>query len=112
MKIRGLGYIGFHATDLAPWRSFAEELLGFMPAAAPAERRPSRTPSTTASTSAAGASRSTRATEPGLAYIGWELADRDALAAAADHLDALRRRSRAQSARPRRARPPRAGSAT
>ena len=86
MKIRGLGYIGFNATTLAPWRSFAEELLGFMPAVAP--------------TGAAKQDdlyyrldeRSWRIAvhqnkEPGLAYIGWELADRDALAAAADHLD-------------------------
>jgi len=93
MKIRGLGYIGFHATDLAPWRSFAEDLLGFMPAGSPAG------PSTE---NASGAGEQDalyyrlderswrvavhRSKQPGLAYIGWELADRDALAAAADHL--------------------------
>jgi len=89
MKIRGLGYIGFHATDLAPWRSFAEDLLGFMPAAGPAGMP--------AGATAKDAlyyrldERSWRVAvhqskKPGLAYIGWELADRDALTTAADHL--------------------------
>ena len=85
MKIRGLGYIGFHAQDLADWRSLAEGVLGFMPASAPTGRdakdslyyriddRPWRIAVH-------------RSDTPGLAYIGWELADRDALAAAADHL--------------------------
>jgi 2,3-dihydroxybiphenyl 1,2-dioxygenase len=86
MKIRGLGYIGFHATDLAPWRPFAEDLLGFMPAVAPI---------------GAGSKdalyyrldeRSWRVAvhrdaKPGLAYLGWELADRAALAAAGDRLE-------------------------
>ena len=85
MKIRGLGYIGFHATDLAPWRDFAETLLGFMPGSPPSAAPPG--------------SAYYRLDErrwriavhegdaPGLAYLGWELADRDALAVAADHLE-------------------------
>ena len=89
MKIRGLGYIGFHATDLAPWRSFAEDLLGFMPAAGPAGM-----PSGAAAKDALYYRLDERSwriavhqsKKPGLAYIGWELADRDALTAAADHL--------------------------
>ncbi len=85
MKIRGLGYIGFHAQDLSDWRSLAEGVLGFMPAGSIAgvetknslfyriDDRPWRIAVH-------------RSDTPGLAYIGWELADRDALAAAADHL--------------------------
>lgn len=85
MKIRGLGYIGFHATDLAPWRAFAEDLLGLMPGSPPS----------TASDDAAYYRLDERSWRvaihrsdaPGLAYLGWELADRDALTAAADHLE-------------------------
>lgn len=85
MEIRGLGYIGLRAVALASWRTFAEELLGFMPAAqvpggGGAETLYYRLDD-----------RSWRvaiheAESPGLAYLGWELPDRDALAAAADHL--------------------------
>lgn len=86
MKIGGLGYIGFHATDLGPWRGFAEDLLGFMPTRAP----------NGAATQDADYYRLDerswriavhRSDDPGLAYLGWELSDREALNAAADHLD-------------------------
>lgn len=85
MKIRGLGYIGFNAPDLEAWRTLAESVLGFMPAGAIAGadakdslfyRIDDRAWRIAVHRSAA----------PGLAYIGWELQDRDALAAAADHL--------------------------
>ena len=85
MEIRGLGYIGLGAGDLSPWETFAEDLLGFMPAPR-----------------AQGAQRDDvlyyrlderswriaihQAEEPGLAYLGWELPDRDALHAGADQL--------------------------
>jgi 3,4-dihydroxy-9,10-secoandrosta-1,3,5(10)-triene-9,17-dione 4,5-dioxygenase len=90
MKIRGLGYIGFHATDLAPWRSFAEELLGFMPAGAPAGMASGSGPQDTLFYRLD--ERSWRVAvhqspKPGLAYIGWELADRTAFADAAEHLE-------------------------
>ena len=90
MKICGLGYIGFHATDLSPWRSFAEDLLGFMPSSI---RTGMRTGSEgTESLYYRLDERSWRVAvhqsdRPGLAYVGWELPDRDALAAAADHLE-------------------------
>ena len=85
MKIRGLGYIGLRAGDLSPWETFAEDLLGFMPSprgeAAQHEdslyyRLDERSWRVAIH----------RAEEPGLAYLGWELPDRDALAEAADHL--------------------------
>lgn len=82
MEIRGLGYVGLRATELAPWRSFAEDLLGLMPA--------SGTPGGEALHYRLDG-RSWRIAihrgEPaGLAYLGWELPDRDALDAAAEHL--------------------------
>ena len=85
MEIRGLGYLGLRATDLSPWRTFAEDLLGFMPAAHASE------PEGDESLYYRLDDRSWRvaihrAEEPGLAYVGWELPDRDSLAAAADHL--------------------------
>jgi 2,3-dihydroxybiphenyl 1,2-dioxygenase len=85
MEIRGLGYVGLRATDLAPWRPFAEEILGLMPAP-PA---PGRDGHETLRYRLDGRSWRLaihRAGEPGLAYLGWELPDRDALEAAADHL--------------------------
>jgi 2,3-dihydroxybiphenyl 1,2-dioxygenase len=85
MEIRGLGYIGLRATDLSPWRGVAEGLLGFMPAAA----GPSRGGEETLFYRLDDRSWRVavhRAEEPGLAYLGWELPDRDSLAAARDEL--------------------------
>jgi 2,3-dihydroxybiphenyl 1,2-dioxygenase len=85
MKIRGLGYIGLRATDVAAWRPFAEDLLGFMPAQPAHDARD------------AGVlyyrldGRSWRVAihpsgESGLDYVGWELPDRHALARAREEL--------------------------
>jgi 3,4-dihydroxy-9,10-secoandrosta-1,3,5(10)-triene-9,17-dione 4,5-dioxygenase len=85
MEIRGLGYVGLRATDLAPWRPFAEELLGLMPAT-PA---PGQQVGETLYYRLDGRRWRLavhRAAEPGLAYLGWELPDRDALESAARHL--------------------------
>jgi len=85
MEIRGLGYVGLRATDLAAWRPFAEELLGLMPATA----EPGRQGAETLYYRLDGRRWRLavhRAKEPGLAYLGWELPDRDALESAAEHL--------------------------
>jgi 2,3-dihydroxybiphenyl 1,2-dioxygenase len=84
MRILGLGYIGFDASDLPAWKRFAEQTLGLMPS-----------PSNGAHGADALHYRLDerrwrvavhRAAKPGLAYIGWELADAEALAAAESHL--------------------------
>ncbi|MFP8875677.1 MAG: biphenyl-2,3-diol 1,2-dioxygenase, partial [Myxococcota bacterium] len=85
MKIRGLGYIGLRAEDLSPWETFAEDLLGFMPsprgeAAQHDDALYYRLDERSWRIAIH------RAEEPGLAYLGWELSDRDALNAAADQL--------------------------
>jgi 2,3-dihydroxybiphenyl 1,2-dioxygenase len=84
MEIRGLGYIGLRAPDLSPWRPFAEELLGFMPANGPASSGDESLYYRLDDRSWRVAIH--RAEAPGLAYLGWELPDRDALSAARDHL--------------------------
>ncbi len=77
MPLRGLGYLGLATTDLAPWRDFATGLLGLMPAAGrPADgllrfRMDQRVWRVAVH----------RAEQAGLAYAGWEVADRDGLAA-------------------------------
>ena len=81
MKIRGLGYIGLRAGDLSPWKAFAEDLLGFMPS--PRGRAAEHDDALYYRLD----ERSWRvaihrAEEPGLAYLGWELPDRDALGVA------------------------------
>ena len=85
MNIRGIGYLGLNATDPEGWQSFAEELLGLMPATA------DLAPGTDGDLFYRLDDRSWRlgihrAEQPGLAYLGWELPDRDSLLAAADHL--------------------------
>jgi len=90
MRIEGLGYAGFQATDPKAWRPFAEQLLGLAPTEAPPG-------AITSGHDRDGSlyyrldARSWRiavhpAETPGLAYLGWEVADADALAKAADHL--------------------------
>ncbi|MBW2498814.1 MAG: VOC family protein [Deltaproteobacteria bacterium] len=85
MEIRGLGYIGLRATDLAAWRPFAEELLGFMPA------QPAHVGGDESVLYYRLDQRSWRvaihpADEPGLDYVGWELPDRHALERAREEL--------------------------
>lgn len=87
MEIRGLGYIGFHAQELPPWRRFAEEVIGLMPA----DDLPGVADDGTLRYRID--DRSWRVAvhpseESGLAYVGWELADRAAFEAAVDHLRA------------------------
>lgn len=85
MEIRGLGYVGLRATDLAPWRPFAEELLGLMPATP----TPGQEGGETLYYRLDGRRWRLavhRAQASGLAYLGWELADRDSLESAAKHL--------------------------
>jgi 2,3-dihydroxybiphenyl 1,2-dioxygenase len=85
MEIHGIGYLGLYANALAPWRSFAEELLGLMPAS-PVSGRGSGEDLYYRLDDRSWRIAIHRADEPGLAYLGWELSDRDALAAAVDHL--------------------------
>ncbi|MBK7948281.1 MAG: VOC family protein [Deltaproteobacteria bacterium] len=97
MRIQGLGYIGFHAPDLSAWKPFAEQTLGFAPAAGPGG---DDVRGEDASAGAGGASLFYRLDErrwriaihrsatPGLAYVGWELTDAAALAQASEHLAA------------------------
>ncbi len=84
MPLRGLGYLGLATPDLAPWRGFASALLGLMPAAG-------------AQPDGALRFRMDRrfwrvavhpAARAGLAYAGWEVADRAGLAALAERLRA------------------------
>ena len=85
MKIRGLGYVGFNTDDLAGWRSLAEDRLGFMPAGAIPDVETKDSLYYRIDERRWRIAVHRHAT-PGLAYVGWELQDRDALAAATDHL--------------------------
>lgn len=84
MPLRGLGYLGLATRDLAPWSAFATGFLGLLPAA---ETPPD------------GSLRFRmdqrlwriavhRAAQGGLAYAGWEAADRKGLAQLAERLRA------------------------
>ena len=84
MPLRGLGYLGFTSPDLAPWRAFATELLGLAPAADRATAAQVRFRMDVRSWRIA-VHRGPRA---GLAYAGWEAADRDALDAVTARLRA------------------------
>jgi len=84
MGLRGLGYLGLASGDPAAWQGFATQLLGLMPAPGPGESA-GRDGSLFFRMDA----RSWRlavhpAERSGLAYAGWELADRPALAAAVE----------------------------
>jgi 3,4-dihydroxy-9,10-secoandrosta-1,3,5(10)-triene-9,17-dione 4,5-dioxygenase len=91
MPLRGLGYLGLAAHDLAPWRAFASELLGLMPAPAVGQM-----PAPAAGQAALRFRMDERAwriavhrAEPGgLAYAGWEAADGEGLEAVAARLRA------------------------
>lgn len=95
LGIQGLGYIGFNAADLPAWRRFAEQMLGFMPADGPIGASKNRPGASASSGADAHFYRLDdrrwrvavhRDAKPGLAYIGWELADATALALAVEHL--------------------------
>jgi 2,3-dihydroxybiphenyl 1,2-dioxygenase len=83
MEIRGLGYIGFLTRELPSWRPFAENVLGLMPAGGQSDDRLRYRLDERSWRVAIH-----RSDRNGLAYVGWELADREALAAAEDHLAA------------------------
>jgi 2,3-dihydroxybiphenyl 1,2-dioxygenase len=82
MPLRGLGYLGFTSPDLAPWRAFATELCGLAPAAGGASAAQVRFRMDVRAWRIA----VHRAARAGLAYAGWEAADRDALDAVAARL--------------------------
>ncbi|TMA33174.1 MAG: 2,3-dihydroxybiphenyl 1,2-dioxygenase [Deltaproteobacteria bacterium] len=82
MPLRGLGYLGVTSPDLAPWRAFATELIGLAPAAASAGMLRFRMDVRSYRIAVH------RAARAGLAYAGWEAADRDALDAVAARLRA------------------------
>ena len=82
MGLQGLSYLGLASTDPAPWRAFATDLLGLMPTAAP-----TKAAAEDGSLFFRMDTRSWRlavhpAQQNGLAYVGWELADRPAFDAA------------------------------
>ena len=77
MPLRGLGYLGFTSPDLAPWRSFATELLGLMPV--PAASREAPAPLRFRMDQRSWRVAVHRAPRGGLAYAGWEAADHAAL---------------------------------
>jgi len=82
MPLRGLGYLGLASPDPARWRAFATELIGLAPA--PAAGSALRFRMDTRSWRIA----VHRAARAGLAYAGWEAADRDGLDAVAARLRA------------------------
>lgn len=89
MQLRGLGYLGLYASDLTPWPAFAEELMGLMPAdrlsGGDADvRGDSLLYRLDGRRWRLAVHRGER---PGLAYLGWELPDRHALAVARGHLE-------------------------
>src|SRR5258706_16386574 len=70
MPLRGLGYLGVTTPDLAPWRAFATELCGLAPAAASAGTLRFRMDERSYRLAVH------RGARAGLAYAGWEAADR------------------------------------
>ena len=70
MPLRGLGYLGVNSPDLAPWRGFASELIGLAPVATSATQLRFRMDVRAWRVAVH------RAARPGLAYAGWEAADR------------------------------------
>src|SRR5262245_24481961 len=83
MSLRGLGYLGLASADLAPWRSFATELIGL----APAESRSAAALRFRIDTRAWRIAIH-RAARGGLAYAGWEAADAAGVAEVAARLRA------------------------
>ncbi len=88
MGNQSLSYLGLMSTDPASWRTFATELLGLMPTAAP-----TKAAAEDGSLFFRMDTRSWRlavhpAEKNGLGYMGWELADRPALDAAIERASA------------------------
>jgi 2,3-dihydroxybiphenyl 1,2-dioxygenase len=88
MPLRGLGYLGLAASDLAPWQAFATGLLGLMPASASAAGRGGDAPLRFRMDVRAWRIAVHRGEASGLAYAGWEAADREGLEAVAARLRA------------------------
>ncbi|MBJ19220.1 MAG: hypothetical protein GY910_07645 [bacterium] len=86
MEIRGIGYLGLNETELAPWREFGEDLLGFMPVPAEDSGRPESDCALFRIDHRNWRLAVHRAETPGLAYLGWELSDCEAFEDARDHL--------------------------
>ncbi len=86
MEIRGIGYLGLNETDLGAWRAFGEDLLGLMSVSAEESGRPEDECLLYRIDGRNWRLAVHRADTPGLAYVGWELPHRAALAEAKDHL--------------------------
>jgi len=86
MPLRGLGYLGLASRELAPWRAFATELLGLAPV--PAAGRGSESVLRFRMDVRSWRIAVHRAERGGLAYAGWEAADREGLEAVAARLRA------------------------
>src|SRR5258706_7516789 len=82
MPLRGLGYLGVTSPDLSPWRAFATELIGLAPASASATQLRFRMDERSFRIAVH------RGARAGLAYAGWEAADRDGVDEAAARLRA------------------------
>jgi len=82
--IVGLGYLGFHATDVEEWRRFATDLLGLQvapnPPGAPSEQLYLRMDERTWRFAIEPADKG------GLAYTGWEVGDEESLTSLTDRL--------------------------
>ena len=86
MPLRGLGYLGLASRDPAAWRAFATELLGLAPV--PAAGRGSEAVVRFRMDVRSWRVAVHRAERSGLAYAGWEAADREGLEAVAARLRA------------------------
>ena len=86
MPLRGIGYLGLAVSDLAPWRAFATDLLGLMPA--PSAGRGGDAALRFRMDVRAWRIAVHRAEASGLAYVGWEAADREGLEVVAARLRA------------------------
>lgn len=86
MPLRGLGYLGLATTELAAWRSFGSELLGLMPV--PSAERAGAAELRFRMDARGWRLAVHRAERSGLAYAGWEAADRPGLEAVAARLRA------------------------
>jgi len=87
MPLRGLGYLGLATTAIAPWRAFATDLLGLMPVATTSPGAPDG-PLRFRMDRRGWRIAVHRAEAGGLAYAGWEVADRAGLEQVAARLRA------------------------
>src|SRR5262245_56175279 len=86
MPLRGLGYLGLATPDPARWRAFAVDVIGLAPAASAGGGDPATL--RLRMDERCGRIAVHRAARGGLAYAGWEAADRDGLEAVAARLRA------------------------